>query len=254
MTKPEPAEGADIAARLLWLAMLADIAEKADKALRMELSRGAEVGEKWPHTVPDEDDPTATLDAGTVRFDPGTVTLRVDEPVFLAWVRREYPLRVVTQPASDGRRMATDGEIGVLAEILAKVTADDYRGFDPYHTMAAVLWDRLQDAGYQVTELQPTDERSVVEPGWREQLVKHLKELAKQEPPGDVTPIDANGLEVEGVSLSAGPPKLVVTPSKDRYVTGAFSRQLLGVGFRELMPADTPKQLDKTAQSDRVEK
>lgn len=225
---------------LLWLAMLIDRAQKIEGGkggLRERLSKGAKVGDKWAPTVPHEDEPGATLPAGTVRFDAGAVTVRVlSESKWLAWVRKHYPSRIVTQPASDGRRAASEDELDMLAKALAEVTAGDYRGFDPYHSMAAVLWDRLQDAGQQLAPMQPIEERSVVDRDWVDQLVKDLKEHAKTQPPGDVEPIDGNGVRIDGISITVGPPKLVVTPSHDGYVVDTYARQLTGRGLRELMP------------------
>lgn len=231
---------------LLWLAMLIDRAQRIDGGkggLREQLSKGARVGEKWAPTVPHEDEPDATLPAGTVRFDAGPVTIRVlSESEFKAWVRKHYPSRIVTQLATDGRRAASEDELDTLAKALAEVTAGDYRGFDPYHSMAAALWDRLQDAGQQLAPMQRVEERSAVDRDWADQLVKDLKAHAKTQPPGDVKPVDGNGVPIEGISVTVGPPKLVVTPSHDGYVVDTYARQLTGQGLRELMPPEQEKR------------
>lgn len=242
---PVLVEREQVARNLILLGMLADQVGKSQAALRKQLQSGAVAGEKWAETVPDPDDADAKLDAGKVRFDPGDVTVRVvSETKFLDWVEACYPARLVRQEETDGRRAMTEREADAVMGAL--MLAEEHRtGFDPWQAVMFAFWEALQDAGFSLTPRVGQPATRIVRPEWQAELVKSLKDNARKvAEPGDVTPVDANGVTVEGVTVTVGPPQLVVTPSKDKDIQDAYVRRQLGSTF-ELLPAEPTRSEDR---------
>lgn len=247
------------AQNLLLLEMLGNEVGKAAGGLRAELNRGAKVGEKWTEEVDDPDapepaegEPEPMLTAGTVRFDRGKVTVRiVSEAEWLAWVAAHYKARLVRQPASDGRRAATDEELGALEDALCAADVRGVGGFGGVGSeTVAAFWTQLQASGFELAKRVPTAERTVVDPDWQAglfaELTRNAREAAETAEPsgqGELMPIDGNGVPVEGVQVTVGPPKLVVTPSHDKDIVDLYARQQLGRPL-ELLPAKPTEDED----------
>lgn len=250
------AEREAIAHALLLRAMLEDGNKDQAGKLRGVLARGARVGESWSPTVPDPDggEDGPELSAGTVRFDPpGVMIRRPDEKAWLDWVEQHYPARMVHQRASDGRREPSQAEADVLgAALAAAFPALSAGGFDPWGAAVAAFWQVLQNNGLHVARFEPVEERRIVNPEWQKALDGHLvklaRELAGDRGPMDIDPVDQSGLAVEGVTVTVGPPKLVVLPSHDRQTVDAYARQRLGGRTLEILPAVPTESENRSEQ------
>lgn len=222
MTRTKPpmtAAQTDQARRLLLLVMLDGRVELVGQKAREGLGGDCPTGATFTGYVPNPDDPDDPFVAGTVRADPGPVTVRVDdEATFHAWVAKHYPTKLTRQPAGTTARQPVAGELLALQAVY-----DAARAASPWGDPGADLWRVLQGAGYQLVPIEPTLARTVVEQEFWDGLEKAVKTHAKGAPAGDLEVVDQMGLPVEGVTATKGAPRVVVTPSKDKRIVDAFA-------------------------------